>query len=97
MQNNKAACLNDMLCEQIKHIEYPTLRCLLPIFNSIFVSHKFPTPWSKSKVIAILKAYKNNGINKELQTNFSARADGGNEWSTTMQCPIARVSQQLYE
>ena len=58
LKNNKAAGLDDMLCEQIKHFGEATLRRLLQMMNSILKTHKFSKLWRKSKVIAILKPGK---------------------------------------
>ena len=52
LKNNKAAGLDDMLCEQIKHFGEATLRWLLQMMNSIMKTQKFPKLWRKSKVIA---------------------------------------------
>ena len=58
VKNNKAAGLDDMLCEQIKHFGEATFRWLLQMMNSILKTQKFPKLWRKSKVIAILKPGK---------------------------------------
>ena len=58
LKNNKAAGLDDMLCEKIKHFGEATLRWFLQMMNSILKTHKFPKLWRKSKVIAILKPGK---------------------------------------
>ena len=42
LKNNKAAGLDDMLCEQIKHFGEATLRWLLQMMNSILKTQKFP-------------------------------------------------------
>ena len=47
LKNNKAAGLDDMLCEQIKHFGEATLRWLLQMMNSILKTHKFPKLWRK--------------------------------------------------
>ena len=58
LRNNKAAGLDDMLCEQIKHFGEATLRWY------ILKTHKFPKLWRKSKVIAILKPGKDSTLPK---------------------------------
>ena len=72
LNNNKAAGLDDIICEQIKNFGLKTLLCVPQIMNIILVSHKFPKLWRKSKVIAILKPQKILCITKELHTNFIA-------------------------
>ena len=42
LKNTKAAGLDDMLCEQIKHFGEATLRWLLQMMNSILKTQKFP-------------------------------------------------------
>ena len=67
LKNSKAADLDDMLCEQIKHFGEATLRWLLQIMNSILKTHKFPKLWRKSKVIAILKPGKDSTLPKSYR------------------------------
>ena len=67
LKNNKAAGLDDMLCEQIKHFGEATLRWLLQMMNSILKKHKFPKLWRKSKVIAILKPGKDSTLPKSYR------------------------------
>ena len=69
LKNSKAAGLDDMLCEQIKHYGETTLRWLLQMMNCILKTQKFPKLWRKSKVIAILKPGKD--ITNELHTNLT--------------------------
>ena len=64
---NKAAGLDDMLCEQIKHFGEATLRWLLQMMNSILKTQKFPKLWRKSKVIAILKPGKDSTFPKSCR------------------------------
>ena len=70
LKNNKAAGLDDMLCEQIMHFGEATLRWLLQMMNSILKKQKFPKLWRKSKVIAILKPGKDSTLLKR-QTNLT--------------------------
>ena len=58
LKKNKAAYIDDMLCEQIKKFVSATIRWVLQMMNSILKSHKFSKPWRKSKVIAKLKPGK---------------------------------------
>ena len=67
LKNNKAAGLDDMLCEQIKHFGEATLRWLLQMMNSILKTQKFPKLWRKSKVIAILKPGKDSTLPKSYR------------------------------
>ena len=68
LKNNKAAGLDDLLCEQIKHFGEATLRWLLQMMNSILKTQKFPNLWRKSKVIAILKPGKDSTLPKSYIT-----------------------------
>ena len=67
LKNSKAAGLDDMLCEQIKHVGEATLRWLLQMMNSILKTQKFPKLWRKSKVIAILKPGKDSTLPKSYR------------------------------
>lgn len=67
LKNNKAAGLDDMLCEQIKHLGPNALVWLLDMMNNILVSKKFPKLWRKSKVIAILKPGKDSSLPKSYR------------------------------
>jgi len=58
LNNGKAAGLDDMFLEQIKHFGRTTKIWLLNLFNSIRVSLKIPKIWRKAKVIALLKPGK---------------------------------------
>ena len=71
LKNNKAAGLDDMLCEQIKHYGEATLRWLLQMMNSILKTQKFPKLWRKSKVIVILKPGNDSTIPKSYRTNLT--------------------------
>ena len=59
LNNNKAASLDDMLCEQINNFGTATLPWVLQMMDSIF-----PKLWSKSKVIAIFKPGKDSALPK---------------------------------
>ena len=67
LKNNKAAGLDDMVCEEIKHFGEATLRWLLQMMNSILKTHTFPKLWRKSKVIAILKPGKDSALPKSYR------------------------------
>ena len=66
-RTTKAAGLDDMLCEQIKHFGEATLRWLLQMMTSILKKQKFPKLWRKSKVIAILKPGKDSTLPKSYR------------------------------
>ena len=55
LKNYQAADLDDILCEQIKHMGPKATVWLKEMMDYILVSKKFPKLWCKSKVIAILK------------------------------------------
>ena len=59
---NKAACLDDLLCEQITHLGPKATVWLKEMMNNILLSKKFPKLWHKSKVIAILKPGKYSSL-----------------------------------
>ena len=71
LANNKAAGLDDILCEQIKHLGVKTQTWLLQMMNNVMESNKFPKLGRKSRVIAILKPGKDFPT-KELPPNFPA-------------------------
>ena len=58
MKNNKAAGLDDILCEQIKHLRSAALQWLLDMFNKCMRTNSIPNIWRKSKVVALLKPCK---------------------------------------
>ncbi|XP_071505175.1 uncharacterized protein [Diadema antillarum] len=55
MKNNKAAGLDDILCEQVKHLGPVALKWLLDLFNSCLITNKLPKIWRRAKIVAILK------------------------------------------
>ena len=58
IKNNKAAGLDDILCEQIKHLGSAALQWLLDVFNECMRTNIIPKIWRKSRVIALLKPCK---------------------------------------
>ena len=58
MKNNKAAGLDDILCEQIKHLGSAALQWLLDMFNECMRTNSIPKIWRKWKVVALLKPCK---------------------------------------
>ena len=57
MKNNKAAGLDDILCEQIKHLGSAALQWLLYMFNECMHTNSIKI-WRKSRVVAYLKPCK---------------------------------------
>ena len=49
MKNNKAAGLDDILCEQIKHLGSAALQWLLDMFNACMRTNSIPKIWRKSR------------------------------------------------
>ena len=66
-KNNKAAWLDDMICEQIKHLGPKATVWLKEMMNNILVSKKFPKLCRKSKAIAILKPGKDSSLPKSYR------------------------------
>ena len=58
MKNNKAAGLDDILCEQIKHLGSAALQWLPDMFNGCMRTNSIPKIWRKSRVVALLKPCK---------------------------------------
>ena len=58
MKNNKAAGLDDILCEQIKHLGSAALQWLLDMFNECMRTNSIPKIWRKSRVVALLNPCK---------------------------------------
>ena len=58
IKNNKAAGLDDILCEQIKQLRPGALNWHLKMFNECLGTNNIPKLWRKSKVIALLKPGK---------------------------------------
>ena len=67
LKNNKCVGLDDMLCEQIKHLGPKATVWLKEMMKNILVSKKFPKPWRKFKVIAILKPDKDSSLPKSYR------------------------------
>ena len=72
LKNNKAAGLDDMLCEQIKHFSEANLRWLLQMINSILKTHKLITKaMEEVKSNRHPQTRKRLYITKQLQTNLT--------------------------
>ena len=67
MKNNKAAGLDDVLVEQIKHFGPGARRWLLDMVNKCVSSNKIPKMWRKARVIALLKPGKDPAIPKSYR------------------------------
>ncbi|CAH1248509.1 Hypp8181 [Branchiostoma lanceolatum] len=67
MKNNKAAGLDDILCEQIKHFGPLALQWLLDMLNQSLNTNRIPKIWRKSRVIALLKPGKDPSIPKNYR------------------------------
>ena len=58
LKNGKAAGLDDIRTEQIKHLGPTARKWLLSLFNSCVTLSQLPKIWRKARVIAILKPGK---------------------------------------
>ena len=58
MKNNKAAGLDDILCEQIKHLGSAALQWLLDMSNECMRTNSIAKIRRKSRVVALLKPCK---------------------------------------
>ena len=67
LKNNKAAGLDGMLCDQIKHMGPKATVLLKEMMNNILVAKKLPKLWRKSKVIAILKPGTESSLPKSYR------------------------------
>ena len=67
LKNNKAACRDDILVEQLKHLGPKAHKWLLTMLNICFMENKIPTIWRQSKIIAILKPGKDSSIPKNYR------------------------------
>ena len=64
LNNNKAAGIDDVLVEQLKHLGPRAHRWLPSMLNKSFTENKSPKVWIKSRIIAILKPWKEASIPK---------------------------------
>ncbi|XP_038058777.1 uncharacterized protein LOC119730062 [Patiria miniata] len=58
MKSNKAAGLDDILCEQIKQLGPAALQWLLDMYNDCMSTNNIPKAWRKARTIALLKPGK---------------------------------------
>ena len=64
MESNKAAGLDDILCQQINHLGSAALQWLLDTFNECMRINSIPKIWRKSRVVALLKPCKDPASQK---------------------------------
>ena len=62
LKNNDAAGRDDILVEQLKHLDPKAHKWVLTMLNICFMENKIPTIWRQSKIIAILKPGKDSSI-----------------------------------
>ena len=72
LKNNKAAGIDDVLVEQLKHLGPRAHRWLHSMLNMCFTKNKIPKVWRQSRFIAILK---NLMQSKNTSGYFSFYAD----------------------
>ena len=64
LKNNKAACIDDVLVEQLKHRGLRAHKWLHSMLNRCFPENKISKVWRQSRIIAILKP-GNDALNLE--------------------------------
>ena len=67
LKNNKAACRDDILVEQLKHLGPKAHKWLLTMLNICFMENKIPTVWRQFKIIAILEPGNDFSIPKNYR------------------------------
>ena len=67
LKNNKAAGIDDVLVEQLKHLGPIAHRWLYSMLNTCFTENKIPKVWRQSRIIAILKSGKDASIPKSYR------------------------------
>ena len=67
LKNYKVAGRDDVLVEQPNNTDPKAHRWLLTIINKCIMENKIPTPWRKSKIIAILKPVKDSANPKSYR------------------------------
>ena len=67
LKNNKAAGRDDVLVEQLKHPVKKANKLLHSMLNVCFTGNKIPKIWRQSKIIAILKPWKDSAIPKNYR------------------------------
>ena len=64
LKNNKAAGIDDVLVEQLKHVGPRAHRWLHSMLNTCFTKNKIPRVWRQSRIIAISNPGKDASISK---------------------------------
>lgn len=59
LKNKKAAVVDELRTEQIKHFGAQTIRWITELFNNCIRLKKIPKPWRQAHVKALLKPGKN--------------------------------------
>ena len=67
LKNNKAAGIDDVLGEQLKHLGHGAHRQLHTMLNTCCTKNKIPKVWRQSSIIAILKPEKDASIPKSYR------------------------------
>ena len=67
LENNKAAGIDDILVEQLKHLIPRTRNWLHSMLNTCFTKNKISKVWRQSRIIAILKPRKDTSIPKSYR------------------------------
>ena len=67
LKNNKAAGIDDILVEQLKHLGPRAHMWLHSLLNTCFTEIKIPKVWRQSSIIAILKPGKDASIPKSYR------------------------------
>ena len=66
-KNNKAAGIDDVLIEQLKHLGPRAHKWLHSMLNTCFTENKIPKVWRQSRIIAILKSEQDASIPKSYR------------------------------
>ena len=67
LKSHKAAGLDDILVEKVKHFGQGALTWLMIMFNHCVVSNKIPKAWRKAKINALLNHLRNREANRQLR------------------------------
>jgi hypothetical protein len=67
LKNNKAAGIDNMLVEQIKHFGIKTRKWILDMLNECLKTNSMPKIWRQSRIIAILKPGKDASVPKSYR------------------------------
>ena len=67
LRNNKAACIDDILVEQLKNLGAKAHKWLHTMLNTCFIENKIAKIWRQSNIIAILRPGKDSAIPKNYR------------------------------